>query len=784
MSASSDTSLPDGAFVPPDAGKDPSAVSLDTRVSALLTNKRRVSALKSLGIVTVGDAVTYYPFRVVDPVPLRTLSGIVPGQASACVVTVVESRVRPMSSRRGWRLEVGVVDARPGVVPVTGPMATLVFFSGKRPYIAWMEQRLHDGSTVVIRGMAGTFNADLQFVHPDVDVVADPASLDGVVERVTRPRPVYHANSRISAEHLHETILQLLSRVDGTGVPDRIPEPILESRGFPHRREALTMVHDPASVEDFHRAIGALRYEEALVSQIAVLRQREQARAGRTFVCGNRSMVEGYLKALPFSLTDGQRRVIDVIARDMASGHPMRRLLQGEVGSGKTVVALAAMLQAVGSGHQAVLVAPTQVLAGQHVRSLRRMIDDAGLDVPIHLVTGGMRLARRRRVLAAVASGEPALIVATHAVFSRTFQAPDVAVVVIDEQHRFGVEQRGSLGRDCEGRRPHLLVMTATPIPRTAAMTWFGDLDVSELTELPQGRRPVTTVVVREEDGATMARMFAHVRARIDAGERAYVVCPRIDDDQGVRASSGDSADDSAEVEDDDGFEEPYADVESSADGEANHDDGGRDGGRPPLHAVRQMADRLASLPQFAGIGIVTLTGRDDDATKDGVMARFASGEAPLLVSTTVIEVGVDVPQASCIVVFDADRFGLSQLHQLRGRVGRGGTPAWAFLISRADPGSVAERRLDVVRATMDGARIASADLEMRGAGDVVGDAQSGLRSGFKLLRVVADAQTIRDARKDAERLLDDDPGLESHVQLAGAVVDFSRASETALLGA
>ena len=422
----------------------------------------------------------------------------------------------------------------------------------------------------------------------------------------------------------------------------------------------------------------------------------------------------------------------------------------------------------------------------------------AGLHVPLHLVTGGMRLALRRRVLAAVASGEPALIVATHAVFSRSFQAPDVAIVVIDEQHRFGVEQRGSLSRDADGRRPHLLVMTATPIPRTAAMTWFGDLDVSELTELPHGRRPVNTVVVPEEDAPMMGRMFAHIRARVEAGERAYIICPRIDSDDsdgsvpdgrhvGVGKSDGSGGGDGVgvsgaagglDVMDDDGFEEvrvPSAIGDGEENGEAP---------RPPLHAVRQMAGRLAALPQFAGIPIATLTGRDDDATKDEVMARFASGKTPVLVSTTVVEVGVDVPQASCVVVFDADRFGLSQLHQLRGRVGRGGTDAWAFLVSRAEPGSIAQQRLEVVRTTMDGARIAAADLELRGAGDVLGDAQSGLRSGFKLLRVVADASVIREARADAERILHDDPDLESHIQLAGAVVDVSRGSETALLGA
>uniref|UniRef100_UPI002607C0B2 DEAD/DEAH box helicase n=1 Tax=uncultured Bifidobacterium sp. TaxID=165187 RepID=UPI002607C0B2 len=380
MSDSSDSSSPaigGTASLPVNGGAGVSPISLDTRVSSVISNKRRVSALRSLGIVTAGDALTYYPFRVEDPAPIRTLASVLPGRDAAVVVRVVDSRVVPLSSRQGWRLEATVVDSSDDDGPsvdvsaiLGGPTATVVFFSRKRPYIAWMERRLQKGATVVVRGTAGEFNGALQFVHPDLDVVADDAAKDEVVRRMARPRPVYHANSRISSDHVHEAILDLLSRLGPDSVPDRIPESIRDRRGFPRRREAVGMVHDPESVPEFRRAIEALRYEEALVSQVAVLRQRSQTRADRTFTCADRTMVDEYLEALPFSLTDGQRDVMAAIAEDMASGHPMHRLLQGEVGSGKTVVAMAAMLQAVGSGHQAVLVAPTQVLAGQHHRSL------------------------------------------------------------------------------------------------------------------------------------------------------------------------------------------------------------------------------------------------------------------------------------------------------------------------------------------------------------------------------------------------------------------------------
>ena len=506
----------------------------------------------------------------------------------------------------------------------------------------------------------------------------------------------------------------------------------------------------------------------------------------------------------------------------------MQRLLQGEVGSGKTVVALAAMLQAVGAGYQAVLVAPTQVLAEQHYETISKMVSgltlaqpgaketDAAADVegamgasgastvssskvtaeiPVTLLTGGMKLAARRKALAAAASGEPGIIVATHAAFSKTFQAPHLALVVIDEQHRFGVEQRESLNaKTDDGTTPHLLVMTATPIPRTAAMTWFGDLDISWLTELPGGRKPIRTVVVNEADAATMGRMFAHIRARVDAGERTYIVCPRIDADDeeneggsgvsaaagsalGRAAASGSSARTAAggratrAAADAIGIDDPYE----------TFDENGETVARPPLHAVAEIADRLQKLPQFQGIRFATLTGRDKDDVKTQVMADFAGGETPILVSTTVIEVGVDVKQASCIVIFDADRYGLSQLHQLRGRVGRGGTNSWAFLISRAEPGSPAEQRLEVIHHSLDGAEIAQADLEFRGAGDVLGDAQSGGKSSLKLLRVVKDADMIADARTRAGQLLAADPELAGEVQLAGAVLDFTRGNETFL---
>lgn len=851
------------------------SVTVGTPVSSVMTNKRRVGALKSLGVLTVGDALTYYPFRVTDPVPLRSIREARIGEPMAFAAEVRAVRVSSSGARGNGRLEVVVDDsAFAASRRQPGSIVRLVFFSHKKQYLDWMSGRLRQGTCVVVAGMPGVFNDQLQFTHPEVLTVGvhptsryrfvleenqpldvrnaslgaptsprpDVESPEEGLARVCRPRPVYHASSRISSDHIHDSILDMLrllaesgdsaaSTPDGVeavdkaanvpqsgvagasgtpemaevpgmpeepgvseseeararllsglarAIPDILPERIRADKDLMHRAEAFLNIHDPVSTKDFHRAIATLRYEEAFVCQTALLQARAHAGHASAEPCLDTALRDAMIDSLPFSLTGGQREVIDSIAADMSHDHPMQRLLQGEVGSGKTVVALAAMLQAVGSGRQAVLVAPTQVLAEQHHRTITAMVDRMTEQVvsdsdghplsapPVILLTGGMKLAARRRALATAASGEPCIVVATHAAFSKTFQAPNLALAVIDEQHRFGVEQRESLrGKALSGKAPHLLIMTATPIPRTAAMTWFGDLDISWLTELPGGRKPIRTFVIPEADGHLMGSMFAHIRQRIDAGERAYVVCARIDD-----------ADETGEG---DVLDETIAEPMRPVVGDAARSDAGTVAPPRPLHTVVQIAERLAKLPQFQGVRFATLTGRDDDATKQQVMAGFASGETPILVATTVIEVGVDVPQASCIVVFDADRFGLSQLHQLRGRVGRGGTPSWSFLVSQAEPGSLGEQRLAVIRDTTDGSTIAEEDLRLRGAGDVLGDAQSGGKSSLKLLRVVKDAELIVDARERAEVLLAEDPELTGEVELAGAVLDFTRGNETYL---
>ncbi len=892
------------------------STTLETPISSIESNRRRVGALKSLGVVSVGDALTYYPFRVTDPVPARSLHEAKIGEKMAFAAHVLETRVFPMA-RRGFRLIATVTDddfAARRNTPKS--LASLVFFSYRKSYVDWVQRKLHAGALLVVAGEPSVYDNRLQFTHPDLltinpvqsqsengewnDGFGDPANpplgnlkydaqtIDEALKRVCRPRPVYHATSRISSEHIHESVLKYMDalrgaeylvtqnagnfldnptqegdfdipqidreiqiKVLGNAIPDIIPEDFREEYGLMHRAEAFMAIHDPVDRKNFDNALQTLRYEEALICQTALVKSRDASRKSKATACPETRLKDDFIASLPFALTNGQQQVIADISADMAHDYPMQRLLQGEVGSGKTVVAVAAMMQAVGSGGQAVLVAPTQVLAEQHYASISTMVsklgksdanssdnqknlDDANArrsnkrsaqsskdgefdaktihnnavdkgvqladlldlaasddvetgfsgkgndifgtkdgEIPVFLLTGSMRLAERRRVLAAAASGMPCIVVATHAAFSKSFQAPSLTLAVIDEQHRFGVEQRESLNSK-GSTAPHLLVMTATPIPRTAAMTWFGDLDISSLTELPGGRKPIRTFVVPEDNASLMGEMFALIRKRIDAGERAYVVCPRIDADaedaDGALAASAAS-----------GSETAGSSAAAFDDAYDLGEDDDRRAQRPPLHSVAEIVERLQSLPQFKGIRFATLTGRDDDTTKSQVMADFESGITPILVATTVIEVGVDVAKASCIVIFDADRYGLSQLHQLRGRVGRGGTDSGAFLISRAPADSDAARRLDVIQGTLDGAEIAQADLEFRGAGDVLGDAQSGGKSGLKLLRVVKDVKIIEHARVEATRLVAQDPDLLEHVQLAGAVLDFTRGNETFL---
>ncbi|HEX9034709.1 MAG TPA: ATP-dependent DNA helicase RecG, partial [Streptosporangiaceae bacterium] len=517
-------------------------------------------------------------------------------------------------------------------------------------------------------------------------------------------------------------------------------------------------IHRPADETDKNRAIRRLKWDEAFMLQVVLAQRR---RLSTEYVALPRPAVPGGLLAefermLPFELTAGQRDAGAVIAADLSQEHPMHRLLQGEVGSGKTIVALRAMLQVADAAGQAALLAPTEVLAQQHHRSIGQMLGPLAMAgqlggaehaTRVTLLTGSLSSAARRRALVEAASGEAGIVIGTHALLTEQVQFADLGLIVIDEQHRFGVEQREALRAKSVSGRPHVLVMTATPIPRTVAMTVFGDLEVTELTELPAGRSPIASHVVPvAEKPHYLDRAWERVREEVARGRQAYVVCPRIGGETGSAADA---------APDDSGFD-------------LAGDDEDAEQPRRPAMAVTDVADALRQGP-LADLRLAVLHGRLAPDEKDKVMLAFADGQVDVLVTTTVVEVGVDVPNATVMVVMDADRFGVSQLHQLRGRVGRGGEPGLCLLVTETPPGP-ARDRLDAVAATSDGFALARLDLEQRREGDVLGAAQAGRRSSLKLLTLLRDEDLIGQARQEAEELVGADPALAGQPALAAAI--------------
>ncbi len=549
----------------------------------------------------------------------------------------------------------------------------------------------------------------------------------------------------------------MLDLVDA--VPDPLPDAVREHRGLLPLSAALRLVHRPGDRSDVRRAQQRLRFDEAFLLQVVLARRRAEAAGlpATPRVPADDGLVTAFDARLPFRLTDGQHEVAGEIATDLARTRPMHRLLQGEVGSGKTVVALRAMLTVVDSGGQAALLAPTEVLAQQHHRSVTAMLGplaERGLlggsedGTRVVLLTGSQSTAARRRALLEVASGEAGIVIGTHALIQDAVDFFDLGLVVVDEQHRFGVEQRDAL-RAKAAVPPHVLVMTATPIPRTVAMTVFGDLDVSTLTELPAGRTPITSHLVPVgEKPHFLDRAWERVREEVAAGHQAYVVCPRIGQVDGS---------------DDDG-EEPAdgPDLQVVPDPETEP-------ALRPAVSVLEVAPSLAEGP-LAGLRVEMLHGRMPSEAKDDVMSRFAAGAVDVLVATTVIEVGVDVPNATAMVVLDADRFGVSQLHQLRGRVGRGAAPGLCLLVTDTEAGTPARDRLAAVAATQDGFELSRVDLETRREGDVLGATQSGRRSSLRLLSVLRDEPVIVAAREDATALVERDPHLFANAELRHAV--------------
>jgi ATP-dependent DNA helicase RecG len=706
-------------------------VSWDSPVAAV-GGKHAKKIVKATGVETVGDLLGIFPRGYVRKGKLSDLGQLQEGDLISFVGEVVSSVQKPYQDKRtrrtAYRLEVRV-KAEDGSLALT-------YFDRQQHTADWRTRELAVGRVGLFSGRLKWFNHHWQLTNPDSRMYG--AAAEDAYASMPDLIPIYSSAAAVNTWQLEETIAMALDLVQD--IPDVLPPTVREAEELIPVSQALRWIHRPDNWGQKVKAEQRLKYDEAFVAQTVLARRRAaiEATVANPRPGDRGGLLDRFDDRLPFALTAGQRAVGEEIGRELGEGHPMHRLLQGEVGSGKTVVALRAMLQVVDSGGQAALLAPTEVLAQQHHRSILAMLGDladGGLlggaegATRVALLTGSLGAASRRQALAEAASGEAGIVIGTHALLEEHVQFADLGLVVVDEQHRFGVEQRAALSAKA-GAPPHVLVMTATPIPRTVAMTVFGDLDTSTLSELPAGRGEVqTTVVPIQAQPTWLDRAWQRVREEVDAGRQAYVVCARIDPDDAS------------------GVDKPDA---------------------RPLRAVEEVAPELSSGP-LAGLQVEMMHGRMAPEDKDKVMQAFAAGEVDVLVSTTVIEVGVDVPNATVMVILDADRFGVSQLHQLRGRIGRGGHAGLCLLVSAIDPASTSMERLLAVAGTRDGFELSRIDLEQRREGNVLGIEQSGGRSGLKLLSVLRDEDVIERARAAATAHLAADPELSGSPALSAA---------------
>lgn len=678
-----------------------------------------------------------------------------------------------------------------------GSQMKLSFFN------AWTAAReIREGETMMFSGRVGIYRGEYTLTNPHYALLSKDASGADVTDAATAPVPVYRAPVKLPTDRISGYMAQLLEKVPLKELEDPVPYTIRRARKVPSLEWTYRALHTPDSEDTWRAAQAQMRYREAFVLQSALARLHSVRAAHLT---QPRPAVEGgladrLLQVLPYELTEGQQKVGAEIAADLSSESPMNRLLQGDVGSGKTVVALRAMLQVADAGGQSAMLAPTEVLAEQHLRSVLDILgdmaapEDSDADdsaagsaegipagsgeepgrVRVRLLTASMGTRAKRKVLQELADGTAQIVIGTHALLSDEVSFHDLGLVVVDEQHRFGVEQRDSL-RGTDGALPHRLVMTATPIPRTVAMTVFGDLDVSVLDTLPAGRQKISThVVPLAEKPAWASRLWRRAREEIDAGHQVYVVVPKIGED-------GDSLEEGAAFFGASSLNGAGAD--NSAQGYFGQGGSASSDGKAQLTSVASMYSYLSAEDALVGVRIGTLHGRMDPAEKTAVMTAFERGEIDLLISTTVIEVGVNVPNATLMIIMDADRFGISGLHQLRGRVGRGGYAGTCLLVTRQEEGGVSRERLDAVASTTDGFELSRIDLAQRREGDILGAAQSGSKSTLRFLRALADADIIERAREDARSVVEKDPTLAKHPSLARTIDRALDADREAFLG-
>ena len=710
---------------------------LENKVSAVVGDRTAKVLETTFGIKTIGDLMRHYPRRYMVRGELSDISALHEGDETTILAQVYSASTRPMRGRKGSMLEVVVTDGTDKL--------SLTFFNQ-----AWREKDLKVGRQGLFAGKVGVFNNKKQLAHPDYEMIPDGSDVDSAVEGFAgKYLPVYPASGKMPSWKISQCAQLAIGSLEE--IQDFLPASIREKHNYPSLHQALVQLHQPADLDHAELSRERLTFDEAfLLQSLLVMRRIELKKLNST----SRKRISGGLldafdATLPFELTAGQLAVCKEIESDLSQPHPMHRLLQGEVGSGKTIVALRAMLAVVDSGGQAALLAPTEVLAAQHLRTIQKLLGELGQGgmlggsekaTQVTLITGSQNAAARKEALAMAANGTAGIVIGTHALLGEKVEFKDLGLIVVDEQHRFGVEQRDAL-KEKAILPPHLLVMTATPIPRTVAMTVFGDLDVSTLRELPLGRQPITTHVVPvREKPSFLERAWQRINEEVAQGHQAYVVAPRI------------SADSDANADIDFLFGEESSEITS----------------------VEELAPTLHAGP-LKGLKIAILHGRLSADEKDTTMQAFTKGDIDVLVSTTVIEVGVDVPNATIMVIMDADRFGVSQLHQLRGRVGRGTSPGLCLLVTQCEEETPARQRLNAVAGTLDGFELSRIDLEQRREGDVLGASQSGTQSHLRLLRVLRDEALIEQARDDAESLIATDNDLSDYPALRAELAQLQR---------
>ena len=710
---------------------------LENKVSAVVGDRTAKVLETTFGIKSIGDLMRHYPRRYMVRGELSDISELHEGDETTILAQVYSASTRPMRGRKGSMLEVVVTDGTDKL--------SLTFFNQ-----AWREKDLKVGRQGLFAGKVGVFNNKKQLAHPDYEMIPDGSDVDSAVEGFAgKYLPVYPASAKMPSWKISQCAQLAIGSLEE--IQDFLPSSIREKHKYPSLHQALVQLHQPADLDHAELSRERLTFDEAfLLQSLLVMRRIELKKLNST----SRKRISGGLldafdATLPFELTAGQVAVCKEIESDLSQPHPMHRLLQGEVGSGKTIVAVRAMLAVVDSGGQAALLAPTEVLAAQHLRTIQKLLGDLGQGgmlggsdkaTQVTLITGSQSAAARKEALAMAANGSAGIVIGTHALLGEKVEFKDLGLIVVDEQHRFGVEQRDAL-KEKAILPPHLLVMTATPIPRTVAMTVFGDLDVSTLRELPLGRQPITTHVVPvKEKPSFLERAWQRINEEVAQGHQAYIVAPRI------------SADSDANADIDFLFGEESSEITS----------------------VEELAPTLHAGP-LKGLKIAILHGRLSADEKDSTMQAFTKGDIDVLVSTTVIEVGVDVPNATIMVIMDADRFGVSQLHQLRGRVGRGTSPGLCLLVTQCEEESPARERLNAVAGTLDGFELSRIDLEQRREGDVLGASQSGTQSHLRLLRVLRDEGLIEQARDDAESLIATDNDLSDYPALRAELAQLQR---------